>query len=519
MIHFDDLVAARILNRQLPQQRDVLLASLDGLRDGDRQAGLLADLVNKHVLTLDQARFVHETVERDKQARATSVYAHLLVGRGVNEASIRQCMARSGGGVNGLGAAVVAAGLFPPDVEVQVRFHARQLNDRDRAQQVRAYLASRGNVEQRAEETVEFPPNSSISGVIKLPETISVIPVDSDAALPTLDADIEACRISAVHIPRGRSLAPPAFEVPEFVDTSDPIAGARISQYRILGRIGAGAMGIVYLADAPDEPTRPVAIKVLNDAATEDAKGRFKREILANSFFSHPGAIDIYDAGQTPGGNQFLAMEFLDGQDLEEILESESRLAPAHALQVCRQVFDVLGAAHKAGIVHRDVKPANILISRDGERAKLMDFGVAILKDLGEFEHMVFQTIEGGATGTPQFMSPEQAAGDAITPSSDLYSMALVLYLCLSGRLPYESETASGFMACHMLEDPIPLAKAGAGMKALPKELHELLASLFDKNPRNRPPDAAAVVASIDTILPKISEKKGGLFGMFWKGR
>jgi serine/threonine protein kinase len=517
VIHFDDLVAARILNRQLPQQRSVLLASLDSLRDGERQAGLLADLVNRRVLTWDQARFVHETVERDKEARATSVYAQLLVSRGVEQAGIRQCMARTSGGVNALGKAIVAAGLFPPDVEQQIRFHARQLNDRDRAQQVRAYLSSRPQADRQS--TPDLPPDSSISGVIKLPETITVIPVDSNAALPTLNAEAEACRISAVHIPRGRSLAPPAFEVPEFVDTSDPIAGARINQYRILGRIGAGAMGIVYLADAPDDPTRPVAIKVLNDSATEDAKGRFKREILANSFFSHPGAIDIYDAGETPGGNQFLAMEFLDSQDLEEILESESQLDPAHALLVCRQVFDVLGAAHEAGIVHRDVKPANILISRDGERAKLMDFGVAILKDLGEFEHMVFQTIEGGATGTPQYMSPEQAAGDAITPSSDLYSMALVLYVCLSGRLPYESETASGFMACHMLEDPIPLAKAGPGMKALPKELHELLASLFDKNPRNRPPNAAAVVACIDTLLPKISEKKGGLFGMFWKGR
>src|SRR5207249_4523055 len=100
----------------------------------------------------------------------------------------------------------------------------------------------------------------------------------------------------------------------------------------------------------------------------------------------------------------------------------------------------------------------------DGETSKLMDFGIAKIRDLGEFEAQVFQTVTGGATGTPEFMSPEQAAEDTITPGTDIYSMGLVLYIALSGRLPYESETPQGFVTCHMLEEPLPLAKAGPGM-------------------------------------------------------
>jgi serine/threonine-protein kinase len=144
-----------------------------------------------------------------------------------------------------------------------------------------------------------------------------------------------------------------------------------------------------------------------------------------------------------------------------------------------------------------------------------MDFGIAIIRDLGEFENMVFRTVEGGSTGTPEFMSPEQAAEDTITAGSDLYSMALVLYASLAGRGPFTSETPQGYVTCHMMEDPLPLAKAASGMGSLPKDLHAMMTKLLDKNPANRPP-MAEILGTIDKALPLVADKKaaggGGLF-------
>jgi serine/threonine-protein kinase len=397
--------------------------------------------------------------------------------------------------------------VLTPSQDQRVRYEARLRTDHDRAEQVQAFLHSRPQV------ASDLPPNSSISGVIRLPDA----PVGHHQAVPAA----HAVKVSAMSVPilEESDLAPPRFVLPDFVDTSDARAGTRIKQYRLLGRIGAGGMGVVYLADSANDPERPVALKVCT-GRDEEAHGRFKREILANSFISHPGIIDVYDAGVTDQGEDFLAMEFFDGEDMQEILDNDTKLEPSRAVDLCRQVFATLGAAHDAGVVHRDVKPENILVSRDGKTAKLMDFGIAIIRDLGEFEHMVFKTVEGGATGTPQFMSPEQAAGDKLTHSSDLYSMANVLYLALCGRLPFESESSSGFMACHMLEEPLPLAKADPGTRSLPKELHELLASLLDKNPANRPRSAAVVIEILERILPQIGKASSGrLFGFLWRGR
>jgi serine/threonine-protein kinase len=230
--------------------------------------------------------------------------------------------------------------------------------------------------------------------------------------------------------------------------------------------------------------------------------------------FSHKGVIDIYDAGELPDGRHFLAMEFFDAEDLEHLLEREKPLAPRHAVALARQVFETLAAAHEAGIVHRDVKPANILVSRDGATARLMDFGIAIIRDLGEFENLVFRTVEGGSTGTPAYMSPEQAAEDQVLAPSDLYSMALVLYECLSGRLPFFSETEHGYVSLHMMEDPLPLAKASPGMASLPKELHTLLEKLFDKTPQNRPSEAE-LLATLEKLEPQLPDKKAAPGG-FW---
>jgi serine/threonine protein kinase len=378
--------------------------------------------------------------------------------------------------------AVVQEGLLDAAVEREVRYAARIAVDREQSDQIQAYVQSRGAA-----------------------APAPMMPVAPAAPPPMIRA----------------APAPPRFPIPDWIDTADPKVGQNLGRYRIVGRIGAGAMGVVYFAEDPEKTERPVALKVLNEQATEEAKGRFKREILANGFFSHPGAIDVWDAGQIEGGRHYLAMEFFDGQDLEQILENEPKLDPARAVSLSKQVFETLAAAHDAGIIHRDVKPSNILVSFDGATAKLMDFGIAIVRDLGEFEGQVFKSLGDGATGTPEYMSPEQASEDKLTSASDIYSMALVLYRTLSGRLPYESETAHGFMSCHMLETPLPLVKAAPATKSLPKELHALLDRAFDKTPDNRP-KAREVADTLGRILPQIqagAKEKSGIWGILWKGR
>jgi hypothetical protein len=533
VIRFDDLVAARLLSQQRPDCRDVLVAALETLHDAPAAKGLLESLVACSVLKREEASQVWRGVEAYKRARLVSFYARHLTGQGIEDTLVRDALARLGPDheMDALGEVLVRSGRLARPQEQQLRHQARSLAGNDESQQLQAYLASRGNAAPTLATLGE-------SGVRRAPAPALPPLGDSDvhhtpdsrrfaaaAAAPPRPAEAVpiAAPLPGVPVPAARPAkptfassaddeppkAPPRFKVPAWIDTNDASVGQAIRQYRILGKIGAGAMGIVYLGDCAQEPDRAVAIKVLNGNATSEAKGRFKREILANSMFSHPGVIDVYDAGRTGDGRDFLVMEFFEGEDLEHLVEREKQLPPRQALRLCRQVFEILGAAHAAGLVHRDVKPANILVSRDGETAKLMDFGIAIIKDLGEFENMVFRTVEGGSTGTPAFMSPEQAAEDLVLGPSDLYSMGLVLYQTLSGRLPFESETPHGFVTCHMMEEPLPLAKAAPGLGGLPKELHALLGRLFDKNPANRPP-AEEILSTIDRVLPIVPETKAG---------
>jgi hypothetical protein len=516
-VKFEDLLAARLLSKQAPDKRQALLAALDALKVEGGSKSLLTTLVERQVLTMEQARYVHHGVERYKRSRGLAIYASLLAREGMNQDRVKQLCDQVGqeADMNQLGDLVLSMGQLPPAREHQVRFQARLALDRDQAQQLQAWVdqqkpaaAAAGAEAGEARATIGINVSGlhdsqrfDGSGVIKLP------PMEEAQKIVrgTLsDADDE--------------LPGPQFRIPEWIDMSDPRTGKSVAGFRILGRIGAGAMGTVYLCDKQDEPKRPVALKLLPKDATQDARGRFKREILANSFFSHPGAIEIYDAGVTDQGHEYMAMEFFDGKDLSVVLDAEKRITAKRALTLMRGVFEALQAAHEAGLIHRDIKPGNILVNRDGESGKLMDFGIALIRDLGEFETKVFHSMEGGVTGTPEFMSPEQAGGDALTASSDLYSMGCVLYYMLSGRLPFESETSQGFVSCHLLEDPLPLAKAHADCKALPKELLDLVDGLLKKSPKQRPATAADVIKAIDAILPKLKDKKDtkGFWGMLW---
>lgn len=234
---------------------------------------------------------------------------------------------------------------------------------------------------------------------------------------------------------------------------TEGLTGRVIGRYRVLDRLGGGGMGTVYIAEHM-KLKRKDAIKVLNSTWADqgDALARFHREARNASTITHPNVCAVYDFGETPEGLTFLAMELVDGKSLAEILEEEGALAPARAARLTLQVADALTAAHDKGIVHRDLKPGNIMVTRgaDGrEVVKVVDFGIA--KAAGGLADQEVTRV-GLVAGTPEYMSPEHLRGDEPDPRSDVYSLGVVFYRMLTGRLPFGQG--------HSGVKPLELAKA-----------------------------------------------------------
>ncbi|MBL8527712.1 MAG: serine/threonine protein kinase [Burkholderiales bacterium] len=214
-----------------------------------------------------------------------------------------------------------------------------------------------------------------------------------------------------------------------------------LGRYRVEGELGRGAMGVVYRAVDP-LLERPVAVKTVNlseagDAAAEfDA--RFQQEAKAAARLAHPNVITVYDVGRQ-GQVAFMAMEFLEGRDLREIMADRPRLPVAEAIGIAAQVADGLAYAHERGVVHRDIKPANIMVLGGG-LAKIMDFGIARLRVSD------VRTRTGVLLGSPKYMSPEQVLGQGADARSDLFSLGVVLYEMLTGAAPFSGDSVSNLM-------------------------------------------------------------------------
>jgi serine/threonine-protein kinase len=226
--------------------------------------------------------------------------------------------------------------------------------------------------------------------------------------------------------------------------------GQRLGKYEIQAELGRGGMGIVYRGyDAALR--RPVAIKVLPPQLTYDAQfvQRFQQEAILAANLRHPNIVTIYDVGQE-GDVYYIVMEYLEGITLEALLARQGSMPFDQALHVLRQVADALDAAHSRGIIHRDVKPANIMIGPDG-RATLMDFGLVRAAEGTSL------TRSGIYMGTPEYMAPEQALGESVGPTSDIYSLGVVLYKMLCGKVPFSRSTPLGVTYAHVNEPPPPL--------------------------------------------------------------
>jgi Tol biopolymer transport system component/predicted Ser/Thr protein kinase len=263
--------------------------------------------------------------------------------------------------------------------------------------------------------------------------------------------------------------------------------GQTISHYRIIEKLGSGGMGVVYKAEDV-RLGRYVALKFLNEGFAKDraALERFKREARAASSINHPHICTIYDIGEYEGA-PFIAMELLEGQALNDLIK-ERPLPVEDLLEYCVQVTQALDAAHTRGILHRDVKPANVFIT-SGQHAKLLDFGLAkLLPSQAELAATVVNTrleptIPGTPVGTISYMSPEQARGETLDPRSDLFSLAVVIYEMATAQRPFEGTSIAAIFEAILNRTPAPVSSINA---EIPIELERILSKALEKDRENR---------------------------------
>ncbi len=278
----------------------------------------------------------------------------------------------------------------------------------------------------------------------------------------------------------------------------DLVGSVLADKYRIVRKLGEGGMGAVYLGEHV-KIHRFDAIKVLTKelAHNADAVARFNREAANAARINHPNVCAIYDFGETAEGLIFLAMEYIEGETLASLLKREGCLPPARAAAIIAQAASALQAAHDMGIVHRDLKPDNMMLARarDGsDHVKVVDFGIA--KAVGGTEEGQKVTKTGLVIGTPEYMSPEQLSGDVLDGRSDVYSLALVSYRALTGRLPFEADTAQEVLIARLTDEPAPLAEAAPQLASAPR-----LQSVFDRALQRMPGDRYGTASAFASDL------------------
>jgi serine/threonine-protein kinase len=272
----------------------------------------------------------------------------------------------------------------------------------------------------------------------------------------------------------------------------------QLGQYRLKRLLGSGGMGEVYLAEH-QMMKRPCAVKVIRPEKAGDPQvlARFEREVRATAKLSHWNSIDIYDYGRTPDGTFYYVMEFLPGHNLGELVREHGTLPASRILYLMRQVCDALAEAHSHGLVHRDIKPANIYCAYRGgvfDVAKLLDFGLA--KPLTDANDSGL-TQEGSITGSPLFMSPEQAGSEEVDGRSDIYSLGAVMYFMATGKAPFEYASPLKVMIAHASEDPEPPRYLNGD---IPTELEEVILRSLEKRPADRYQTVAELREALDRV-------------------
>jgi serine/threonine protein kinase len=269
-------------------------------------------------------------------------------------------------------------------------------------------------------------------------------------------------------------------------------------RYRVTSLLGSGGMGAVYRAEHM-ELRKTVALKVLNQemASHREAALRFEREAMVSAQIQHPNVVSATDSGRLPDGSLYLVLEYVSGRSLRDLVNAEGRLAPPRALAIGAQIAEALGAAHRAQVVHRDLKPGNVMLlteENNPEFVKVLDFGLArVAGDSAPGEPL---TRTGSVFGTPEYMSPEQARGEVVDHRADLYALGVILYELLSGRQPFMAPELVAILIKHIQEAPPPLPAD------VPVPIAQYVMSLLDKEPSRRPGDARQVAKALRKLAP-----------------
>jgi serine/threonine-protein kinase len=274
--------------------------------------------------------------------------------------------------------------------------------------------------------------------------------------------------------------------------TSDtPVPDGRVigGRYTLIGQIGEGGMATVWRA-MDEQLGREVAVKILRPQFGADPgfATRFRNEARAAGALSHPNVVQVYDFGtDADSGDQYIVMQLVDGEDLASVLRERGPLELDEAVEIGAAVADAIDAAHRHGLIHRDIKPGNILLTGSG-RTLVTDFGIA--RAVAEAS----MTVTGTTIGSVHYFSPEQAAGEEVGPASDQYALGIVIYEMLSGRRPFEGDSAAGVALKRLNEPPPPLS---TGIRPVPPPLEAVVMKALARDPAQRYPDAAAFALAL----------------------
>ncbi len=292
---------------------------------------------------------------------------------------------------------------------------------------------------------------------------------------------------------------------------ADPLVGRTVGgDYLVEKLVGEGAMGRVYQAQQVTLK-KNVALKILRSNLVSDTTvvERFKREALAASRLNHPNCISIFGFGSEDDGDLlWMAMEFISGRDLGEIIADESPLPTQRVVHIIGQVCEALDEAHSANIIHRDLKPANIVCfdhRRTKDFVKVLDFGIAKITDPGEDYQPL--TRDGIVCGTPAYMSPEQVQGFELDNRSDLFSLGIILYQTLTGQLPFFAESAVEVATKIVIEEPVPPSKARSDW-SYPPELEAVVLKLLSKKKESRYKNAVEVKEALETAMSALRARR-----------
>ncbi len=292
------------------------------------------------------------------------------------------------------------------------------------------------------------------------------------------------------------------------VDAPERIGEVISGRYLIQERIGEGGMGSVYLAEHTHMKKR-VALKLLHASMSDNAEvqSRFEREAMAASHVEHPNVAAATDFGRTADGAYFLVLEYVEGTSLRDALAS-GPILPSRALRIARQIALALERAHGAGIVHRDLKPENVMLVKRPEEpdfVKVLDFGIAKVLELGAGMADLAPRSNAGqpltrlgtVLGTPEYMAPEQALGEAVTPAADLYAVGVMLYEMLTGLHPFEPPDRMAMLSFHIVA-PVPLMRERAPEVDVPATVEAVVRCLLEKDSTKRYESARALIDAID---------------------